>query len=91
MKDDAGRVDDAPQREALVPFDLSGNREVEFSEAVVQAGERVLSLGYFPFNATEHGPGGTNYSAVGFGLNDCGEAEIEQEIIERGQQAVQTA
>jgi hypothetical protein len=42
-------------------------------------------------DAIEHGSRGTNHSAVRFGLNDCGEAGIEQEIIERGQQAVQTA
>ena len=91
MKDDARRIDDAPQRVALVLVDLSGNREMESSEAVVQAGERVFSLGYFSLDAIEHGSRGTNHSAVRFGLNDCGEAGIEQEIIERGQQAVQTA
>ena len=52
MKDDAGRIDDAPQRVALVPIDLSGNRVMEFSQTVVQAGERVLSLGYLLPDAT---------------------------------------
>jgi hypothetical protein len=64
---------------------------MESSEAMIQAGERVFSLGYFPLDATEHGSRGANHSAVRFGLNDWGEAGIEQEIIERGQQAVQTS
>ena len=91
MKDDAGRVDDAPQRVALTPVDLFRDREVKSSEAMVQAGVRVLSLAYFPFDATEHGSCGANHGAVRFGLNDSGEAGIEQEIVERRQHAVQTA
>src|SRR5271156_3852187 len=91
MQDDAGRIDDAPQRVALVLVDLSGNWEMESGKALVQAGERVFSLGYLLLDAEKHGPRGTNHSIVRFSLNDCGETGIEQEIIERGQQAVQAA
>ena len=89
MKDDAGRIDDAPQRVALVLVDLFGNCAMEPSEAVVQAGERVLSLGYLLLDTKKHGAGGTNHDGVRFGLNDGAETGIEQEIIERRQQAVQ--
>jgi hypothetical protein len=91
MKDDAGRIDDAPQRVALVLVDLSGNCEMESGKALVQAGERVFSLGYLLPDAKKHGARGTNHSVVRFSLNDRGETGIEQEIIERGQQAVQAA
>jgi len=90
MKDDTRGIDDASQRVALVLLDLSGNREREFSKAVVQAGERVFSLGYLLPDANKHGSRGTNHSAVRFDLNDCGETGTEQEIVERGQKSVQT-
>ncbi len=91
MKDDTGRIDDASQRVALVLVDFLGNCDMESSEAEVQAGERVFSLGYLPLDAKKHRSRSTNYSAVRFDLDDCGETGAEQEIIERGQQAVQTA
>src|SRR5271170_5912675 len=91
MKDDPGRIDDASQRVALVPVDLRGNCKMESSEAVVQAGEGVFSLGYLLPDAKKLGSRSTNHRAVRFGLNDGGETRTEQEIIERGQQAVQTA
>jgi hypothetical protein len=91
MKDDAGRIDDASQRVALALVDLSGNCEMEPSDAVIQAGVRVLPVGYLLLDAKKHGSRGTDHSAVRFDLNDRGEARIEQEIVERGQQAVQAA
>src|ERR1700722_6634059 len=89
MKDDAGRIDDAPQRVALVLVDLFGNCAMEPSEAVVEAGNRVFSLLYLLLDTKKHGAGETNHGGVRFGSNDGAETGIEQEIIERGQQAVQ--
>jgi hypothetical protein len=64
---------------------------MESGKALVQAGERVFSLGDLLLDAEKHGARGTNHSIVRFNLNDRGETGIEQEIIERGQQAVQAA
>src|ERR1700684_3040548 len=91
MKDDAGRIDDAPQRVALVLVDLTGNCEMESGKALVQAGERVFSLGYLLPDAKKHGARGTNHGIVRFNLYDRGETGSEQEIIDRGQQGVQAA
>jgi len=51
----------------------------------------VFSLDYLLLDAKKDGSRSANHSAVRFGLNDGGETGAEQEIIERGQQAVQTA
>jgi hypothetical protein len=64
---------------------------MEYSKAMVQAFERVSFLGYFSLDATEHSSDRANRRAVRFGLYDYREARIEQEIIKRRQQAVQTA
>ena len=91
MQNDARRIDDAPQRVALILVDLFRNGEMESGKAVVQAGQRVLSPGYLLLNAKQHGARGTNHRGARFGLNDDIETGIEQEIIKRGQQAVQAA
>jgi hypothetical protein len=91
MKEDTGRIDDASQRVALTLVEFSGNCEREPSEALVQAGEGVFSLGYLLPDAKKYGSRSTNHSVVGFDLNHCGKTGTEQEIVERGQQAVQTA
>jgi hypothetical protein len=91
MQNDARRIDDAPQRVAPILVDLFRNGEMESGEAVVQAGQRVLSLGYLLLDAKQHGAGGTNHRGARFGLNDHVETGIEQEIVKRGQQAVQAA
>jgi hypothetical protein len=91
MKYDSGRINDASQRIAFVPIDLMDNFEMEFRKFIRQAGMRVPSLGYLQFDAKKDRSRGTDHSAVRLNLKDCGEVGIEQEIIERGQQAVQAA
>ena len=51
MQNDARRIDDAPQRVALILVDLFRNGEMESGKAVVQAGKRVLSPGYLLLDA----------------------------------------
>src|SRR5271170_666193 len=91
MKYYARRIDDASQRVATVSAYLHGNVKMYLCEFVFQTRRRVASFSYFLLHAKEHGSSRTNHGVVRFGLKNCRKIRAEQEVVERGQQAIQAA
>jgi hypothetical protein len=91
VKDDAGRIDNSPQRKASVVPEFLSDRMIETIHLIGKAGMSLSSFGYLFANKKKYGSGSFGRRAARMNFEQARKAGSEQKIVHRRQKPVEIA